>query len=50
MFGNNCRQTQQSNPTRSKKTLPNAKLKVANERRSCGLGFLIYGKNETQNG
>jgi hypothetical protein len=49
MFGNNCSQTQHSNPTRNKKTLPNAKLKVANER-SCGLGFSIYGKNETQNG
>ncbi len=50
MFGNNCSQTQQSNPTISKKTLSNVKLKMAHERGTCGLGFMIYDKNETQNG
>jgi hypothetical protein len=50
VFGNNCSQTQQSNPTISKKTLSNVKLKMAHERGTCGLGFMIYDKNETQNG
>jgi hypothetical protein len=37
-----------NNPTTtSKKTLPNAKLRMTHERRTCGLGFLVYDKNET---
>jgi hypothetical protein len=50
MFGNNCSQTKHSNPTTSKKTLPNAKQRMTHKRGTCGLGFSIYDKNETQNG
>jgi hypothetical protein len=50
MFGNNCNQTQQSNPTTNKKTLSNAKLRMAHERKTSDLWFSIYDKNETQNG